>query len=261
MHPGGTGMIDVIYKKWGLKINSIWFSDDIDSIVKASKSDIIFIHGTSNHEYKNALITNQLSLYTDLTLSLDEIFKGFSKGYRNEINKSEKDDFQYAIYNSMDLKNNPYLLASFKKEYGNFTKLKGIKNTYNEAAMYKYIEEGKALITKVFKGEENLVQNIYVFDSEITRGLYTVSNFRLQNLDSHMVGRANRCINWWDIQYFKRQNLKLYDWGGINSKDKKNGVDLFKERFGGKEVSYYNVIIGKSFLGKLAVKLLKLKRG
>lgn len=254
-------MIDVIYKKMGFKINSIWFSDDIDSIVKASKGDIIFIHGTSNCEYKNAVIINQLSLYTDLTLTLDEIFMGFSKSYRREINKVEKDNFQYVVYDSMDLKNNPSVLASFKKEYSNFTRIKGIKNTYNEAAMDKYIEAGKALLTKVYKGEENLVQNIYVFDSEIARGLYTVSNFRLKHLDSNMVGRANRCINWRDIEYFKSQNVKLYDWGGINSKENLNGVDVFKMRFGGKEVSYYNVIIGKSFLGKLVVKLLKLRRG
>jgi len=55
--------------------------------------------------------------------------------------------------------------------------------------------------------------------------------------------------------------INVLDWGGISSIDGSNGVDKFKKEFGGRECSYYNVILGKSIIGKIVISLMKLKRG
>ncbi len=254
-------MINVTYKKRGIKINAIWFCDDIEGVVDTSKSDFIFIHGSYSDKYNNALATKQISLQTDLTLPLDEIFKQFNRTYKRHINKAKDEKFETIQYDSMALKDNPYLLDSFKKEYEEFIKLKGIKNVYNEAAMAQYVENENIILTKAYKGEDSYAQHIYVCNDKVARLLYSVSNFRLQGLDSSMIGRCNKYLHWNDIQYFHNNKFQVFDWGGINSKENTNGVDVFKKGFGGKEVYYYNIIIGKSLIGKLALKLLKVKRG
>ena len=254
-------MINVTYIKKGLKINAIWFCKDIDRDVKRSKADFIFIHGYPRDNYKKALVTKQSSLITDLTMTLEEIFQQFNRTYKRQINKAKNDQVEIKQYDSKELKDKPYLLDSFKKDYERFIHLKGIKIFYNEGAMAKYVESGNITLTKAFKGEETYAQHIFVHDDKIIRLLYTVSNFRGHEIDKNMVGTFNKYLHWKDIEYFKNNNFKVLDWGGLNSKENTNGIDVFKRGFGGKEVDYYNVIIGKSLFGKLALLLLKLKRG
>jgi len=252
-------MINVVYKKKGLKINAVWFCDDVDNIINKSQADFIFLHGVYIDNYKGAVINKQFSLITDLTTSSEEIFKQFSKNYRYEINRAKKENVDCTSYSSKDLKNNPYLLNSFKKEYEKFVKLKGIANAYNDLVMEQYIESGNVILTKAFKGEEDYAQHVYVYDNKIARLLYSVSNFRTEGLDSNTIGRVNKYLHWYDIQYLQNLKVNILDWGGISSIDNLNGVDKFKKGFGGHECSYYNIIIGKSFIGRIAISLLKLK--
>jgi len=254
-------MINVIYKKKGFKINAVWFCDDIDKIINSSKADFIFFHGVSSNNYKKAIINKQFSLITDLTMTLEEIFKQFNRTYRSQINHVKNEDINCVTFDSMNLKNDSQLLSSFEKEYEDFVKLKGIPNTYNGPAMEQYIENRNVILTKAFKGEENYAQHVILYDNNTARILYSVSNFRIENLDSNFVGRANKYLHWYDIGCLKEKKINLLDWGGIQSFDNPNGVDRFKNGFGGQECSYYNVILGKSRIGKLAVLLMKLKRG
>lgn len=212
----------------------------------------------------NAIIGKQFTLITDLTILPEEIFKQFSKNYRYEINRGKKEKVKCISYNSLDLKNDSSLLSSFKKEYEDFVKLKKIANAYNKFAMEQYIESGNIILTKAYSDEEDYAQHIYVYEDDnrkIARLLYSVSNFRTKGVDRNLIGRANKYLHWYDIQYLCNHNINILDWGGISSIDKTNGVDKFKKEFGGHEHSYYNVIIGKSLIGKLAVSLMKLKRG
>lgn len=83
-------MINLIYKKKGLKINSVWFCQDEDEVINNSKADIIFFHGVNSNNYKKAIIWKQLSLETDLTIAEEEIFNQFSKGYKRQISQAKK---------------------------------------------------------------------------------------------------------------------------------------------------------------------------
>ncbi|MBB6631972.1 hypothetical protein [Clostridium algidicarnis] len=254
-------MVSAIYKKKGLKINAVWFCNDINKTINMSKADFVFLHGVDTNSYKTAITSKQFSLTTDLKIHPEEIFKGFSKNYRYEINRAKKENVECVTYNSVDLKNNTNLLRSFKQEYDEFVKLKGIENTYNDLGMEQYIQSGNVILTKAFKDNVDYAQHVYVCDKETARLLYSVSNFRTEGVDSNLIGRANKYLHWYDIQYLHDCKVNILDWGGISSIDNPNGVDKFKREFGGHECSYYNVIIGKSIIGKIAVSLMKLKRG
>lgn len=190
----------------------------------------------------------------------EEIFKEFNKNYRYEINRAGKEGVNCISYLSEDLKDNPDILASFKREYTNFVKLKGIANSYNEPAMQQYIANGNVLLTKALKDKQSYAQHVYLYDNRIARLLYSVSNFRTKDLDPNFVGRANKYLHWYDIQHLCEHKIEVLDWGGISSIENLNGIDKFKKGFGGKEHTYYNIIIGKSLMGKLAISMMKLKR-
>ncbi|AEE91897.1 conserved protein of unknown function [Tepidanaerobacter acetatoxydans Re1] len=257
-------MINVTYKKKYFKINAVWFCKDIEVIVDRSRGDFIFLHGIDKSvldtNRKNAIINKQFSLITDLKAEPEEIFKEFNKNYRYEINRAGKEGVNCISYLSEDLKDDPDILASFKMEYTNFVKLKGIVNSYNEPAMQQYIANGNVLLTKALKDKQSYAQHVYLYDNRIARLLYSVSNFRTKDLDPNFAGRANKYLHWHDIQYLHKHKIEVLDWGGISSIENLNGIDKFKKGFGGKEHTYYNIIFGKSLIGKLAISMMKLKR-
>lgn len=253
-------MVDITYKKKGLKINTIWFSNDIEKILSRSKSDLVFFHGVDCDKYEKSIINVQYSLKTDLKIPKEEIFKGFNKNYKYEINRAKKENVECTIYNYKELINNTNLLIEFKKEYNEFVKLKGIELNYNEIAMQEYIKNKSVILTKASKNGVDYAQHIYVCDGETARLLYSVSNFRTEGLDSNLIGRANKYLHWFDIEYLCDNNFRTLDWGGVSSLESPNGIDKFKKGFGGYECKYNNMIIGNSIIGKIAINIIKLKR-
>jgi len=250
-------MVSVIYKKHGLRINAIWFCPDISKAIIQSKADLIFFHGVRNNSFKNAIASMQYTLITDLSVSAEDIFKQIGKNCRYEINRAKKENVECLVFEADALKNNSAILRTFKRDYDDFTKQKGITNTYNEWAMEKYIEYGNVILTKAFRGTEDYAQHVYVCDGENARLLYSVSNFRTEGVDRNLIGRANKYLHWNDIQYLQNISFQTLDWGGVSSVMNSNGVDKFKKEFGGYEDQYYNIIIGKSLIGRLAVLIKK----
>lgn len=255
-------MVDVIYKRYGLKINAIWFYKDIELEKDMNNVDIVFFHGIKNIEnVKSKVVKIQYSLTTNLLLTAEELFKRIGKNFRYQINRSEKENVKCTIYSSSNLQEKLEILDKFEEEYDEFTKLKGIANTYNENAMKKYIESNSIVLSKAYKDEEVYAQHIYICDGKSSRLLYSVSNFRTEGMNRNLIGRANKYLHWQDILYLKNSGFEVLDWGGISSITEPNGIDKFKKEFGGKEEKYFNVIIGKSFIGKLVVLMRRMKRG
>ena len=49
----------------------------------------------------------------------------------------------------------------------------------------------------------------------------------------NIIGRANKRLHWEDWMYFKKLGISTYDWGGVFAYNSDNGIDKFKEAFGG----------------------------
>ncbi len=246
-------MIDIIYKKKRINIRSIWFCNEVSK--SYAKRDIDIFHdsfGTFGFSSKHE------SLICNLNQEENELFRNISKNYRYEINKTQKDDFSIKFYNSIELNRDINILANFESEYRVFTKDKRIKNTFNKKAIRKYIDSGALYLSSIVFNNNTLAQHIYISNNNTARLLYSVSNFRRNNLNSTQVGMANKRLHWEDIVHFKNLGLTTYDWGGISDFDNPNGIDNFKMKFGGNKIEYNVNIVGISALGKFIVFLKRL---
>ena len=95
-------------------------------------------------------------------------------------------------------------------------------------------------------------------DEKNARLLHSVSDFR-EREDASLIARSNKRLHWADMELFSSMGIEVYDWGGISSLEKPNGIDSFKMKFGGQLVTRYNVFLGRTILGKLAILALKIK--
>ncbi len=66
------------------------------------------------------------------------------------------------------------------------------------------------------------------------------------------IGRANRALHFYDMQYMKAKGITTYDWGGVMSFEEPGGIDKFKMGFGGTPIDYFNIAIDISLKAKLA---------
>ncbi|MEL4106100.1 GNAT family N-acetyltransferase [Oscillospiraceae bacterium WX1] len=253
-------MVDTIYSKCGLKINTLWFCKDAPSAARKSHGDLVFLHGIDTYDYPGCLFCLQHSLITDLTQPQEALFDRMVHGYKRQIRKAEKDGVMFRVISSRDMAAEPGILEEFKRQFKVFTNLKGVGIRLNDSALKSYQKNGSLVLTMAYRGEDVLAQHLYVTDGASSRCLHSVSNFRLPALDRNTIGMANKFLHWCDLCYFKERGYQSYDWGGVTSVTAPNGVDAFKLGFGGVPKSYYQVVIGKSLLGKIAVYCRKLKR-
>lgn len=131
---------------------------------------------------------------------------------------------------------------------------KGMKVDWNDKLVSAYILAGALLVSAACKEDEILVFHAYIYDNKQARFLYSASCFRDdENEKRNLIGRSNKRLQWEDIQYFQKQGLEKYDWGGIANPEHPNGIDKFKMAFGDEVFVYNNYIVGMSLKGKLAI--------
>jgi hypothetical protein len=253
-------MVSIVYKKYGIRINSVWFCDTVEETLKNNRADIVFFHGADGAAWRHGIVLGQLTMLTDLTEPEDVISGRMSQSCRNRISKAVRAGMEFVLYDSAALRADPSLIGDFLNDYDEFTKLKGIPNSYNTAAMEEYLEGGNIILSKAFKGGDVYASSIILHDGRHTRGLYSVSRFRSEGVDMNLAGNANRFLHWNEIKYFHEHGYETFDWGGLTSITDPNGVDSFKLSFGGDPHTYSNIMEGRSLLGKLAIFLMKLFR-
>jgi hypothetical protein len=249
-------MFDIVYTKRGLKVNAVWFGKYTPETVENSPGDIVFFHGIDDPGLKNSLVIPQKTLITDLRAPVDDIFAGFSSACRNSIHKAERAGVTASFYNASDIKNSPELLTCFRRDFDEFSRVKGIENLFNESAMTQYIDEGTVLLTKALYEGDAYAQHVYISDGESARLLHSVSNFRNQTVDKNLAGHANRFLHWQEMQYMKSRGFRTYDLGGLTDEQNPNGVDFFKMGFHGRVTAYNNVLVGKTIKGKASILVL-----
>lgn len=253
-------MVDIVYKKGVLKMEHIWFCK-----VKPNNrnKNIVFYHNVFDKSMcDNNLskeILKQYSLVTDLTKDKDEIYKNIRKNIRYEIRKCQKLDVRYQSYLGQDIEKQPELLSQFKKVYEEMYREKGMKVKFNLKQIKEYININAVVFTIAFYDNSPMVFHSYIIDEDNARFYYSASLFRNSHFDANLIAIMNKGLHWFDIELFKNQNKKTYDWGGISNFDNPNGIDYFKMGFGGEKITYYNIIEYHGMLGDLCYKIRKLR--
>lgn len=256
-------MVDVSYQKKFLKINQIWYPGNvtISELLKQDKpGDILFVHGVEVNETKGAFRGWQEyhTCMNDITVSEEDMLAAVNKAVRYQFRRSEKDNIEVRFYTKDDIEKSPELISIFANIYERMYQSKGSDTKLNVIAINKYLEVDAILFSAVWHDGEMIVFHSYICDSTDARLLHSASCFREESADQSLIGRANKRLHWEDILYFKGKGLKRYDWGGISNFENPNGIDEFKLKFGGDKITYYNVFVGNTLLGKLAVTAMKL---
>jgi lipid II:glycine glycyltransferase (peptidoglycan interpeptide bridge formation enzyme) len=164
-----------------------------------------------------------------LDLPEQEILKGFTSTVRNEIRRSERENVQFGLMDSLD---------EFQRFHNDFAVAKG---TYlaDKSLINGY--KDKLVITCATLDQKILAAHAYLCDREAgTVRLLLSSNIRLaERTDANFIGRANKFLHFKDMIHFKENGYLVYDFGGIaynTSEKQRQGINAFKQAFGGKLV-------------------------
>lgn len=255
-------MIDTSYKKKFIKVNQIWYPGEVtvsDLLRQKRKADILFVHGAPIEETKGSFRGWQEyhTCMNNLTISEEEMLASVNKAVRYQFRRSEKDNIEVRFYTKAEIQKSPELIDTFADIYERMYRSKGSDTKLNVTAINKYLESDGIIFSAIWHEGEMIVFHSYICDDQDTRLLHSASCFREESADQSMIGRANKRLHWEDILYFKKKGLVRYDWGGISDFENPNGIDEFKLKFGGDKITYYNIFVGNTVLGKLAVAAMK----
>lgn len=195
------------------------------------------------------------TLTIDLRQDADAIFKGFKSSLRNEINKTIKKDGLIIHINSTPTVDD---IASFSSFYDDFAAQRGIKKC-NIPKLEAFRGAGQLIIGSARGGPENRTLAMFseISDGHRVRSYYAGTAPRVGNerADIRLIGRASKLLRWRMILFLKHEGRNTYDFGGISRRQELEGVDEFKQSFGGVEVEEHNAIVGVSTLGRTALKI------
>lgn len=249
-------MIQATYKKKGIRITQLWYPGTENEY--KGKTDILFWHGVEKRgSEKNRIYITFHTQMSDLTLSEEELLEKINKTERYQIRKSGRDNVELRTFSSSELKNNPQVMEQFTHMYAQMYEEKGMHQEINRNQMNAYLNAGAIYLTGIYEGETPHVFHSYIVDEKNARLLHSTSNFRSSEENASFVARSNKRLHWEDMLLFKRLGIERYDWGGISNVENPNGIDIFKMKFGGEIITYYNVYEGYSPIGKIAVNALK----
>lgn len=190
----------------------------------------------------NIIATQQFSttiIY--LTKSLDEIYAKFDrKSCRYEIRKVDKIKNRVRIETNNDVKLAYDMLIDFikKKQYTRPVKFKIFKTH----AKYSDIFIG-------YLDGEPIVMHMLLRDPpERVRLLHSASRRFENEFFAKYTAPLSRYMHWYEIQKYKKEGFKIYDFGGIdlNPDSPRYGITKFKLSFGGAIITEYNHIIVKN---------------
>ncbi|NMC26862.1 MAG: hypothetical protein GYA42_01815 [Syntrophomonadaceae bacterium] len=252
-------MLTTTYKKKGISITHVWFMEETDKL-PAIKTDIFYIHDSpiDRIETGPAVILPHRTLISDLNRSEEALSRSISRKCRQMVKQAEQDGITAIVYSSRELRNKENLLKEFGSSHDKVYEQKGIQAIFNHDLVKKYIEADMLIVSVASFGGKNIAFHSYIISDQFARGLYSVSNYRENGPDRHIVVKANTYLHYKDLLHFRKKGLSVYDWGGVQSFDEPSGIDRFKMKFGGQRRTNYNIIAGQSVVGKATVTALKM---
>jgi len=230
-------------------IDEKWFENNVNILDYFKLVQYKQCSNTDNYLIK---IADFSTIHINLEQDENLIFKEFSKGTKYEIKRALKESVNFSIFKK---ENN---ITNYLNYYNEFAKAKHLNLiTLNELNYYW----DNLTITHVKDNQGNILSiHSYLADKKLKRVrlFHSISLFRIiNNIDKNFIGRANRFLHWQDIIYFKNNNYKLYDMGGValNNNDTSTiGIDKFKLGFSQNIIKEYNLVSPLLFL------LMKLKK-
>ena len=247
-------MVNVTYRKKGIRLQHIWFADPNELSSHRSNADLLFIHGSTHIELPHAvLIGAQHTLIKQLNSNPDTVYQTFGKHLRKFIQRSIGEGTTIQILTGKEISSET--LDICLRLYNKMKEDKGLPGVFNTNLAKKYANCGNLLIS-LARIEGSVVGfKASIIDKHNLRGWVSAFSFRENQFDAQAVSRAHQLLEWETMQWCCKNGLLNYDFGGIYSFDQPNGIDKFKMAFAkdGLRVTYNNYLVGVSPLGKAAI--------
>ncbi|NNM67406.1 MAG: hypothetical protein HKM06_05300 [Spirochaetales bacterium] len=233
--------------KWGVPYSQFWFARTFSWLDGWGLTVYKQFLGQSVPRFP-FIKDEHYTILIDLTQNEEALVAGMNKNTRTQLKKAEGDGFVWSYETNLE---------SFRTFFNAFAKEKGLKSLESDVLQS---EKDALSIGKVEWQGRVLAAHAYLVDRKECRArfLYGASARLEDGVEPNLAGRANRLAHFSEIQDFKRQGLKAFDFGGY-AKDtsdlQKQGINQFKESFGGVVVEESNydsvwVALAKLFQGK-----------
>lgn len=201
------------------------------------------------------------TLYIDLEKSEEELLMGLHRTNRKQIRKALNRQFIIEVLDRPTLSD----IRDFQKFYNHFAKYTKtyVCNSFHVHTMSKLKDKDALIITRLLdEGGEVLCYRVYISDGDTAFSLYSASHFRQKEKaeEKRLLSEASRYLLWQNILYFKKQNHRIYDMGGLTSN---KNIRNYKLEFGGEIMNVYSGYEAKSFVGKVVLwmRTMKMKKG
>lgn len=194
----------------------------------------------------------------DLTQEPETLLKRMRKQTRYEIRRAEKENL------SIDIDDRPSSekLRQYYTYFDAFATKKGIP-VANRARLESMRLSGQLVLSRALdETGQTLVWQSALRTPTRLRSL-TAASIRHTG-DGNLVGRANRYLHWREINRFRELGIETYDLGGWyvgDADEEKLSINLFKEGFAGEVRELHNTYDGRTWKGRMAVRLHQWRKG
>lgn len=242
-----------------LSLERIWFANG----QVASDADLIrYMRRRSPIKGFFSVNESAETIFSDIQVETDALLSKCTKTVKYEVNKCAKESVDISYYRAADLITDPKIIDEFESAYIDFAKGledKSVLSAYSRHKIENMVETDCILISKAEK-DSIAVYHVYAWGDNAACLMYSVSNFRNDPSLRNLAGRMNKLLHIRDIEWFRSNDVKIYDWGNISSSTNPNGIDKFKMSFGGETITVYNTLVGNSIIGKLITLLYNIKK-
>ena len=256
-------MLTVTYLKHGIRLSHIWFAT-AEQIENGSffrhAGDLAFLHGVGAATVVGRKpYTKQHTVIKELQLPTEELFQTLGKHLRQYINRSKREGLvRISILDSKRILCEPEVLRNCKDIFEKMYSDKGLEERFNSVLAKKYCDQDALVIAMAYCNETPVGFSAVVYQGCFARLWLTAFDFRNENHDAQVLSRGHQQLDWELILWLKAKGVESFDLGGINSFDEPNGIARFKMSFERENrVTYYNYLIPKTLLGRIALRFLQ----
>lgn len=198
---------------------------------------------------------------TNLTLSVEEIRKQYSKDVRYEVRRAARENIVFQIFDNLSMPKDKDFINDLVEKYYIFCDVieqPNLKENLNLKEFLEFVKQGNVIVSKA-EFENGWTYHIYQVDRKHAMLWFSFSDYRKEGANKSMAGWANRGLHDYDILYFKNQQYEMYDWGNVASYESPNQIDKFKLSFGGEIKTVYCYFSANTLKGKLFIRLRELR--
>jgi hypothetical protein len=231
-------MISVKYKKLGfLPVTACWFNRDSNIHlynygIHRLRQSVKIESAKKQYQIRETEIK---TFIVDLTLSEDQIWKGFSRSHKYGIRRIQKlieSGVNVTIEKDKHVK-------EFLNIANSFVRLKKYRKPITKSELNRYLKTGKGELLTIHSNYNILGGIFFLLDPPFrVRCLYGFNNRYQEQITYRLHSCYMKYLDWMAIIHYKNKGYAQYDFGGTS--EKKPGIAAYKCGFGGHIVKEYD---------------------